>query len=167
MVAEIAKQVSSRSRRPFPPLKLVVMGTGRRGGGAIQSWVKPTEAAGAAEEAHRRWPEGRSEQGQRLTLQKSTRCRANRKTGRVSVLAWPKLQPRSGVRWSLRLRSRCLSRSRRPFPPLKRVVMGTGRRAGGAVQFWVKPTEAPGEAEEAHRRWPEGRSEQGREQGKG
>jgi hypothetical protein len=30
---------------------------------AVQSWVKPTEAPGGAEEAHRRWPEGRSEQG--------------------------------------------------------------------------------------------------------
>ena len=33
--------------------------------------------------------------------------------------------------------------------------------------IWVKPTEAAGGAQEAHRRWPEGRSEQGREQGKG
>jgi hypothetical protein len=33
--------------------------------------------------------------------------------------------------------------------------------------IWVKPTEAAGGAEEAHHRWPEGRSEQGREQGKG
>ena len=32
--------------------------------------------------------------------------------------------------------------------------------------IWVKPTEAAGGAQEAHRRWPEGRSEQGREQGK-
>ncbi len=46
-------------------------------------------------------------------------------------------------------------------------VMGATRRGGGAVQSWVKPTEAPGGAEEAHRRWPEGRSEQGREKGKG
>ena len=46
-------------------------------------------------------------------------------------------------------------------------VMGATRRGGGAVQSWVKPTEAPGAAEEAHRRWPEGRSEQGREQCKG
>jgi hypothetical protein len=37
----------------------------------------------------------------------------------------------------------------------------------GPTQSWVKPTEAPGGAEEAHRRWPAGRSEQGREQGKG
>ena len=28
-------------------------------------WVKPTEVAGVAEEAHRRWPKGRSEQGAR------------------------------------------------------------------------------------------------------
>jgi hypothetical protein len=40
-----------------------VMGAILRGGGAFQSWVKPTEAAGGAQEAHRRWPEGRSEQG--------------------------------------------------------------------------------------------------------
>ena len=46
-------------------------------------------------------------------------------------------------------------------------VMGAIQRGGGAVQSWVKPTEAPGEAEEAHRRWPGGRSEQGREKGKG
>lgn len=38
------------------------MGTRRRGSGAAQSWVKPTEAAGAAEEAHRRGLGGRSEQ---------------------------------------------------------------------------------------------------------
>jgi len=43
-----------------------VMGTGRRGDGAVQSWVKPTEAASAAGEAHRRWPGGRSEQGREL-----------------------------------------------------------------------------------------------------
>ena len=36
-----------------------------------------------------------------------------------------------------------------------------------AVQDRVKPTEATGGAEEAHRRWPGGCSEQGREQGKG
>jgi hypothetical protein len=41
VVAEVAKQVSSRSRRPFPPLKRVVMGTGRHGGEAVQFWVKP------------------------------------------------------------------------------------------------------------------------------
>jgi hypothetical protein len=29
------------------------------------------------------------------------------------------------------------------------------------LEIWVRPTEAPGGAEEAHRRWPEGRSEQG------
>jgi hypothetical protein len=46
-------------------------------------------------------------------------------------------------------------------------VMGAILRGGGAVQSWVKPTEAPGGAEEAHRRWPRGRSEHGREQGKG
>jgi hypothetical protein len=46
-------------------------------------------------------------------------------------------------------------------------VVGAILRGGGAVQSWVKPTEAPGGAEEAHRRWPEGRSEQGREKGKG
>jgi hypothetical protein len=28
-------------------------------------WVKPTEVAGVAEEAHRRWPKGRSEQDAR------------------------------------------------------------------------------------------------------
>ena len=48
-----------------------------------------------------------------------------------------------------------------------RGLMGAIRRGGGTVQSWVKPTEAAGGAEEAHRRWPEGRSEQGREQGKG
>ena len=32
---------------------------------------------------------------------------------------------------------------------------------------WDDTTEAPGGAEEANRRWPEGRGEQGREQGKG
>ena len=39
---------------------------------AAEEWVKPTEATGAVEEAHRRWPKGRSEQGlarQRSTLQ--------------------------------------------------------------------------------------------------
>jgi hypothetical protein len=46
-------------------------------------------------------------------------------------------------------------------------VMEATQRGGGVVQSWVKPTEAPGEAEEAHRRWPGGRSEQGREKGKG
>ena len=46
-------------------------------------------------------------------------------------------------------------------------VMGAILHGGGAVQSWVKPTEAAGGAEEAHRRWPEGRSEQGREKGKG
>jgi hypothetical protein len=46
-------------------------------------------------------------------------------------------------------------------------LVGTRRRGGEADQSWVKPTEAAGAAEEAHRRWPEGRSEQGREQGKG
>jgi hypothetical protein len=45
-------------------------------------------------------------------------------------------------------------------------VVGAILRGGGAVQSWVKPTKAPGGAEEAHRRWPEGRSEQGREKGK-
>ena len=53
--------------------------------------------------------------------------------------------------------------------------MGTGRLGGGAVQSWVKPEVDPprvarragGGAEEAHRRWPEGRGEHGREQGKG
>ena len=30
---------------------------------AAEVWVKPTEALGGAEEAHRRWPGGRSEQG--------------------------------------------------------------------------------------------------------
>jgi hypothetical protein len=38
------------------------MGTGLHGSGAVQFWVKPTEAVGAAEEAHRRWLGGRSEQ---------------------------------------------------------------------------------------------------------
>jgi len=46
-------------------------------------------------------------------------------------------------------------------------VMGTRRRRDDAVQAWVKPTEGTGVAEEAHRRWPEGRCEHGREQGKG
>ena len=45
--------------------------------------------------------------------------------------------------------------------------MGRALRGGGAVQSWVKPTEAAGAAEEAHHRWPVGRSEKGREQGKG
>ena len=43
-----------------------VMGTRRRGSRAAQSWVKPTEAAGAEEEAHRRWHGGRSEHGREL-----------------------------------------------------------------------------------------------------
>ena len=30
---------------------------------AAEEWVMPTEALGSAKEAHRRWPEGRSEQG--------------------------------------------------------------------------------------------------------
>jgi hypothetical protein len=30
---------------------------------AAESWVMPTEALGSAKEAHRQWPEGRSEQG--------------------------------------------------------------------------------------------------------
>ncbi len=46
-------------------------------------------------------------------------------------------------------------------------MMGSQRCGGNAPQAWVKPTEAAGAAEEAHRRWPAGRSEQGREQGKG
>jgi hypothetical protein len=46
-------------------------------------------------------------------------------------------------------------------------VMGATQRGGGAVQPWVKPTKAPGGAEEAHRRWPEGRSEHGHEKCKG
>ena len=29
---------------------------------AVRVWVKPTEATGGAEEAHSRWPAGRSEQ---------------------------------------------------------------------------------------------------------
>jgi hypothetical protein len=45
-------------------------------------------------------------------------------------------------------------------------LMGLKRRGGEAVPSWVKPTEAAGGAEETHRRWPEGRSEQGREKGK-
>ena len=61
-------------------------------------------------------------------------------------LAWPKFQPQRGVfgRW---MRG-C-------------VVMGTGLPMAKAIQSWVKPTEDPGGSEEAHRRWPEGRSEQG------
>lgn len=35
------------------------------GGFGGDVWVKPTEATGVAEEAHRRWPKGRSEQGAR------------------------------------------------------------------------------------------------------
>jgi len=69
------------------------------------------------------------------------------------VLAWPIFQPQSGV-------------SADAGNDL-RGVMGTGRRGDGAVQSWVKPTEAAGAAEEAHHRWPVGRSENGREQGKG
>jgi hypothetical protein len=43
-----------------------------------------------------------------------------------------------------------------------------GRRMGAVVPWeWDDTTEAPGGAEEANRRWPEGRGEQGREQGKG
>jgi len=64
------------------------------------------------------------------------------------VLAWPIFQPQSGV-----------------FADAGndlRGVMGTGRRGDGAVQSWVKPTEAAGAAEEAHRRWPGRRSEQAR-----
>jgi hypothetical protein len=41
-------------------------------------WVKPTEVTGEAEEAHRRWPERRSEQGARKVKvdQGFARCRA-------------------------------------------------------------------------------------------
>ena len=74
----------------------------------------------------------------------------------------------------MRLRRESISRSRRPCSPLKRGVMGTERLGGGAVQSWVKPEVDPprvarragGGAEEAHRRWPVGRGEHGREQGK-
>ena len=84
----------------------------------------------------------------------------------------------------------CLARaspSRKPprCPPGRRAAALAGRmtalvvRAQGVVfgrfcgevseshstpsvfDIWVRPTEAPGGAEEAHRRWPEGRSEQG------
>ena len=69
------------------------------------------------------------------------------------LLAWPIFQPQSGV-------------SADAGNGL-RGVMGTRRRVSGAAQSWVKPTEAAGAAEEAHHRWPVGRSEKGREQGKG
>jgi hypothetical protein len=67
------------------------MGTRRRGSGAAQSWVKPTEAAGAAEEAHRRWPGGRSEQGalerQKLSIQVFARYRAGAIRQRMGMLS--------------------------------------------------------------------------------
>jgi len=55
----------------------------------------------------------------------------------------PLQNPRSGVRASMRLRRESISRSRRPCSPLKRGVMGTGRRGGGDVQSWVKPEVDP------------------------
>ena len=71
----------------------------------------------------------------------------------------------------------CLSlklRARVPFT-VGTTVLPSGARGDGSgalcwrggFQGWVKPTEALGGAKEAHRRWPGGRSEQGREQGKG
>ena len=71
-----------------------------------------------------------------------------------------------------------MSRRRRPKFQLRSGVRGvdevaargemrTGRGRDEAFQSWGKPTEATGVAEEAHRRWPGGRSEEGREQGKG
>ena len=46
---------------------------------AAEEWVKPTEATGVVEEAHRRWPKGRSEQGARkakVDPPRVSRCRA-------------------------------------------------------------------------------------------
>jgi hypothetical protein len=46
---------------------------------AAEEWVKPTEATGVVEEAHRRWPKGRSEQGARkakVDPPRISRCRA-------------------------------------------------------------------------------------------
>jgi hypothetical protein len=66
----------------------------------VQSWVKPTEDPGGAEEAHRRWPEGRSEQG---TSKAKVDPPIHNTLTRGCVIweghrpAWPKLQPQRGV----------------------------------------------------------------------
>ena len=69
----------------------------------FEIWVRPTEALGSAKEAHRRWPEGRSEQG-------ASKAKDGPPIG---------LQPRSGVfRTLMRLPRQRLSQSRRLCSPL-------------------------------------------------
>ncbi len=137
-----------------------VMGAILRGGGAVQSWVKPTEAPGEAEEAHRRWPRGRSEQGREKGKGLPSRvCALPRGSylGEGSSSSHDPFFSRAAA-----------SEGSMTVSGVQAVgVMGAILRGGGAVQSWVKPTEAPGGAEEAHRRWPRGRSKHGREQGKG
>lgn len=45
------------------------------------------------------------------------RCRALRKTWEGDRLACPNFEPRSGVRFTVRLQDECLSRSGRSYPP--------------------------------------------------
>jgi hypothetical protein len=96
-----------------------VMGATRRGGGAVQSWVKPTEAPGAI-----RW----------------RRCRAN---GSAAARR-PYLRCTSAGRESLsdEIARQCLSQSRRLCSPLSRcraaarfVTQGRDRQALGVPNF--------------------------------
>jgi hypothetical protein len=92
---------------------------------SVRSWVKPTEAPGGAEEAHRRWPEGLSEQG---ASKAKVDPPIHNALPRSRVIweghrpAWPKLQPQRGV--------------------YERWMRGRVARAK-AVQSWVKPEVDP------------------------
>ena len=93
-----------------------------------KSTALTTKPLGGGEEAHRRWPEGRSEQGA------------------------SKAKQRPPWRDDLRV-VRLLQAAPAPIHPTKPRLLSRKSTA-----LTTKP---PGGGEEAHRRWPEGRSEWG------